>query len=405
MRSICPTATLAFALLLPLPASAEITVYERVGNPEDSTVTPQGPGLVLMGGGTDVDAAFVWMHRTITGGGDMGGDVVVLRATGENGYDEYILGLAAFNSVQTLLIPSPASSRDLKIAAAMVDRAEAVFFAGGNQEDYVRWKGELIDAVARVYERGGVVGGTSAGLAILGEFVYDSIAANAADEASVESSDATYDPYEPEISFTSDFFHFPPLAGTITDTHFANRDRFGRLAAFMARQIGDERVTSDPPRILGIGVDEMNAVVIDREGIGRLLQQEPGTGAAFLILGGQPDEISDQEALYYRDLLVTRLDDPTQLFDFNRWCGTGPTCEVTVDGQEYDFYNPLDPYTVDGEAGMCAAADDPWAAKPEAEASGSGSCRAASQAPVPGWTLILLMPAMLWFVRRFASWR
>ena len=50
--------------------------YFRVGNPNDIS-TSTTPGTVLMGGGTDVDAAFQWM--CLRSGG---GDFLLIRATG-----------------------------------------------------------------------------------------------------------------------------------------------------------------------------------------------------------------------------------------------------------------------------------------------------------------------------------
>src|SRR5688572_3768119 len=54
-----------------------------VGNPGDVAARPTG-GVILMGGGTDVDAAFAWQRDRIDGG-----DVVVLRASGADGYNDY----------------------------------------------------------------------------------------------------------------------------------------------------------------------------------------------------------------------------------------------------------------------------------------------------------------------------
>ena len=47
---------------------------------------------------------------TAVGSKARGADVVVLRATGADGYDAYLDGLAQFNSVQTLKIPAKATS-------------------------------------------------------------------------------------------------------------------------------------------------------------------------------------------------------------------------------------------------------------------------------------------------------
>ncbi|MGH8337273.1 MAG: cyanophycinase, partial [Gammaproteobacteria bacterium] len=267
------------------PAPCKPIFYPRIGASADSTAAPHGPGLVLMGGSTDVDGAFRWMRRTIAGSktGGNTGDVVVLRASGDNDYDSYIYGLAKFNSVRTILLPPCSSPSDIAKAASVVDHAEAVFFGGGDQADYVIWKKTpLAAAVQRVYDRGGVVGGTSAGLAILGQFAFDAVAGDRTHD--VHTPDAVADPYEPAISFTEGMFDFPPLRNTITDTHFAARDRLGRLASFMAVLVASGRTAGG--RISAIGVQERSAVVVDGTGVGMLLLQGTG-GRALLLRGGK----------------------------------------------------------------------------------------------------------------------
>src|SRR5436309_15330847 len=81
--------------------------YFRVGNPNDVT-TSTTAGTVLMGGGTDVDAAFQWMCQR-----SGNGDFLVIRATGTNAYNPYIQQLCpGENSVSTLIIPNRAAASD-----------------------------------------------------------------------------------------------------------------------------------------------------------------------------------------------------------------------------------------------------------------------------------------------------
>ena len=69
--------------------------------------TLHGPGLLLAGGGSDVDDEYRWMHRTLTGSSTArGGNVIVLRAyTDEDEYSPYMQPLGPFQSVQMLGIP------------------------------------------------------------------------------------------------------------------------------------------------------------------------------------------------------------------------------------------------------------------------------------------------------------
>ena len=108
-----------------LPASAAKKYsYFRVGNQNDVTTTTT-PGTVLMGGGTDVDAAFQWMCQR-TGNGDF----LVIRATGTDAYNPYIQQFCPNeNSVATLIIPNAAAAADPDVAN-IIQHAEALFIAG-----------------------------------------------------------------------------------------------------------------------------------------------------------------------------------------------------------------------------------------------------------------------------------
>lgn len=317
--------------------------YKPRGAPNPERRPLHGPGLVLGGGGLDVKGEFVWIQTTIAGHAmKRAGDLVVLRATGNNDYDRYIYRIAPYRSVRTLLIPTCSDAQTLRAAAAIVERSGAVWFAGGNQADYVIWKHTPIQqAVEHVYARGGVVGGTSAGEAILGQYVFNAVAEG---ERNTKTENAVRHPWERIISFTYGFFRFPALRHVITDQHFVTRNRFGRTAVFMARQIADGRA---PPSadVLGAGVDEASGIVIDKHGIGTLLLQGTG-GSAYLIRGGPAKQIVPGLPFLSRRLVVTKLSRQGDTFDFNTWCGQEPTYDVRVDGSqpEGSIYTPSDPY-------------------------------------------------------------
>jgi cyanophycinase-like exopeptidase len=86
----------------------------------------------------------------------------------------------------------------------------------------------------------------------------------------VYSDEALEDPYNQYMTMERDFLAFPPLEGVITDTHFFERDRMGRLVAFVARPIADGWSSS----MVGLGVEERTALVIDAAGTGTV----PGSG-------------------------------------------------------------------------------------------------------------------------------
>ena len=178
MVAICATLSPAFA--------AKQYSYFRVGNANDVT-TSTTPGTVLMGGGTDVDAAFQWMC-----GRSGNGDFLVIRATGTDAYNPYIQQLCPNeNSVATLIIPNRTAASD-PFVVSTIQNAEALWIAGGDQSNYINfWKGTPVeDQLNALIARGVPIGGTSAGMNVLTEFVYSALAGQG-----VTSSQALADPF------------------------------------------------------------------------------------------------------------------------------------------------------------------------------------------------------------------
>ena len=201
--------------------------YYLTGNAADVKPATR-PGFVLMGGGKDVDAAFRWML-----GKAGGGDVVVLRASGSDGYNKYIHEMGA-DSVESIVVKTPEAARDAFVLEK-IRHAEALWIAGGDQWNYVRVWGAspMREAMQSLIDRGVPVGGTSAGLAVLGQFVFT------AEKDSVTSAQALANPYDERVKIGENFVKIPALRGIITDTHFVKRDRLGRLLTFLARIVED----------------------------------------------------------------------------------------------------------------------------------------------------------------------
>jgi cyanophycinase len=238
------------------PAPTVVTYL--TGNAADVTTSAIG-GLLLMGGSTDVDAAINWFLQRAAGG-----DVVVIRSSGADGYNTYMYNMVPVNSVETIII----DSREKALLTSVRDKirnAEALFIAGGDQWNYVNyWKNTPVeDAINYLINTKGVtVGGTSAGLAILGSAYYS------AEKGSVTSDQALSNPYHRYVTLgAGDFIAAPFLSNTITDSHYAQRTRQGRHISFMARLMKDFGYTST---VKGIGVDEQTAVCIDAAGMGKV---------------------------------------------------------------------------------------------------------------------------------------
>lgn len=271
---------LFFGVLAGLAGSANAQSYTSflIGSALDVTV-PHEYGLCLMGGATENDQAMRWFLQQANGG-----DVVVLRASGGNGYNAYFysqLGVP-IHSVETLVVPNIAAANDPYVAQ-QVRQAEAIWIAGGNQATYIQqWSGTALDSALQevIHVKRVTVGGTSAGMAILGQGV------NTAFTGSVSSSTALSNPFHPSISLQwNGFLGHPLLSQTITDTHFDNPDRRGRLTVFLARFQATHGNT-----VKGLACDEYTAVCIDSTGMARVFGEWPleDDNAYFVQINCQP---------------------------------------------------------------------------------------------------------------------
>ena len=224
------------------------------GNPVDAIVAPLG-GTCMMGGASEFDPAMEWFLERANGG-----DVLVLRASGSDGYNAYMYSdLGGVNSVETIRFNNASAASDPYVAER-IQKAEAIWFAGGDQWNYVNyWRNTAVmslinDAIA---QRNIAIGGTSAGMAILGGCYFS------AQQGSVTSATALADPFAPDMTVDcAPFLNVPFLAQTITDTHYDNSDRRGRQFAFLSRMVqqGDSMAYD-------IAYNEYVAVCIAPDGI------------------------------------------------------------------------------------------------------------------------------------------
>ncbi|HEV2618158.1 MAG TPA: cyanophycinase [Candidatus Acidoferrales bacterium] len=230
--------------------------YFRVGNPNNIHVSTR-PGFALIGGGKDLDAAFQWLCER-----SGGGDFLILRASGTDAYNPYIQSLCRENSIATLVIPTRQAALD-PFPERAIDGAAAIFISGGDQSNYINfWSGTPVErGINRAIRRGVPVGGTSAGLAVLGEFAY-SAQNDSSNGPNLNSPAALANPFNRQVVTVQNFIRIPILSGIITDTHFHERDRLGRLLVFMARILQSGRVK----HIRGIGIDQHTAFLLDSDG-------------------------------------------------------------------------------------------------------------------------------------------
>ncbi len=303
---------LAAALAAPAQAGKPYQYY-AVGDPTNVVVAPRTKSaMVLMGGGPDVDAAFSWM---IQKGG--GGNFVVIRSRGTDAYNPYIYAMGGVKSVETLVIPSRDAAND-PFVIERIRNAEELFIAGGDQADYVNfWEGTPVQAaIQELANRKTPIGGTSAGMMLLGRFGFSAL------NGSITSSEALANPFDKRITLERDYLTMQNMGSVITDAHFDARDRLGRLVTFMARIVNDGWAGM----ARGIGVDVETALLVE-DGKGSRI----GAGSVtFLQTVGVPQVCQPRQPLTYQNLQAQRLAGGGT-FDLANWAGySGSTVNYTV---------------------------------------------------------------------------
>jgi cyanophycinase len=223
--------------------------------------------LCAVGGGREdyrdwSDAPYRWMVQQA----DSGQTLVMHYSDGSTWLENYFKSFGA-RSASSLVISSRSAANDSAHYRTIL-QANHVFLRGGDQSRYYTlWKGTLVeDALRLLYQRGGVIGGTSAGLAVLGGVDYVAL------RGSAVSRDCLLNPQHPDITLSDDFL--PLCPDVLFDSHFTARARLGRLLAFTAQWNQDHHAD-----LLGIGVDEHTALCIDPEGTATVM----GAGSVTLV--------------------------------------------------------------------------------------------------------------------------
>jgi hypothetical protein len=201
--------------------------YWIAGNSADAVATPE-PGLALIGGGSDGKT------RALVGRQSRWRRLP--RADGEQQwiYNNYISSVLSLDSVATLQIPDSTAAGD-PFVAARIHEADALFITGGDQSKYVNFWDEspVEDEIYAALARGVPLGGTSAGLAVLGDYDFSAVV------DTISSSEALSNPYDPAITLDGGFLK-PRVSGKPAGFperhHYGQplcRDRLGRMVTFI----------------------------------------------------------------------------------------------------------------------------------------------------------------------------
>ncbi|MFQ5603373.1 MAG: cyanophycinase [bacterium] len=204
-------------------------------------IGPANGALVLVGGGLR-DQSIVKRFLDLAGGADVP-IVVIPTAGGGERYDPYWRGLRQFKEAGatnlTVLHTYDPEVADTEEFVKPLTTARGVWFAGGRQwrlaDAYLNTK--VHEALWDLLERGGVIGGTSAGATIQGSFLA---------RGDTKTNTVMMGDHEKGLGF---------LKMTAVDQHLLKRNRqFDLIEIIQAH-----------PELLGIGLDEDTAIVVQRD--------------------------------------------------------------------------------------------------------------------------------------------
>jgi cyanophycinase len=274
--------------------------YFVSGDPSKPRAAHTEYGVALMGGGGRVDAAFKMIAERAGHG-----HIVILGAVSDDSFDpedggygkKFTREWGPVVSAETIMFHNRDASSDPRVLKALHD-ADGVYIMGGDQASYVRyWKGTGVQEALNAHVKANrPIGGSSAGLAILGHYSY-----TAFDGGSMESKVALANPFDSGVTLEDDFLHVRNLETVITDTHFSRRSRLGRLITFVARLQSEK-----DKNVIGIGVDEKTALLVDADGTARLAAGS--AGSAWMVVPREHATLKSGQALTMHDIALTRID-------------------------------------------------------------------------------------------------
>jgi cyanophycinase len=255
------------------------------------------PKLLAIGGAEDRIGESRVLKEFVKGAGGETAEILIMPVATDNPPEtvaEYRntfrrFGVRHIKSFDVSLREDTTSKRGRNL----IESATGIFFSGGDQLDIASLLGgtALLDSIRRRHKRGTIIGGTSAGAAMMSS----SMLLSGEPEESPHFGGVEIGP---GLNF---------INGTIIDTHFSQRGRCGRLMTAVAHY----------PQNIGLGIDEDTALLISN-GKFRVI----GSGSVVVVDGTSMthtnlNELKHGERLELHDLTIHVLPADSQ-FDLKK---------------------------------------------------------------------------------------
>lgn len=218
-----------------------ISIFYSQGLAQDTEVGPSNGSLVIVGGAMK-DPAIIERFLQLAGGKDAP-IVMIPTAGGREEYGPYWSGLIQFKEVGatnlTVLHTTDRAVADSEEFVKPIQEARGVFFGGGRQwrlaDSYLNTRTH--EELFKLLERGGVIGGSSAGATIQGSYLV---------RGDSKTNTVMMGDHVEGMGF---------LRNVGIDQHLLKRNRHFDMIEVIKKN----------PELLGIGLDENTAIVVRRD--------------------------------------------------------------------------------------------------------------------------------------------
>lgn len=235
--------------------------------------------LIIIGGAEDKQGDCLVLREFVRAAGGVKARIAVMTAATsypQEVGDEYTrvfegLGAGAVQVVHT----ENRNDSEREDSLEIVKKATGIFFTGGDQlriVDFIK-ETRLDEAIHQRHQEGAVIGGTSAGAAMMPDQMI-------VGGASVSHPSVDAVRLGPGMGF---------LPGILVDQHFAQRGRLGRLLAALVLEPAD----------IGLGIDEDTAIIV--------------SGDEFAVVGQGSVTVVDETTSTHNNLEGLLKDEPIAL--------------------------------------------------------------------------------------------
>jgi cyanophycinase len=259
----------------------KITAQQKVKKDLTEKVVPATTGtLFIIGGREDKKhtRAVLGALATRIGSGKLIIATLATEYPGET-WEQYkrVFQSMGVKNIAHLTIERP--DEDAEVASlALIKGARAIFFTGGDQLKITTKLGgtRLSEQIEQIFLQGGIIAGTSAGAAAMSEMMLIS--------GGNDKMHTVRDAFQmvPGLGF---------IKNVIIDQHFSERGRIRRLLGAVAQNA----------RLIGIGIDEDTAIVVDRD-------------ESFLVIGSGAVYVADGRELTHTNISENSLDQAMSVF-------------------------------------------------------------------------------------------